>query len=397
MAIEFEAHHGPAAAWVPYRTAAIGTGLAVVAAGIGVAVENAPDGWPAVAAALLGVGAMLVGGYAVSRRPKDSVTLGLAALTAFLAAIATNPAWDSIRLMQWVMAATAAFAAAVVRLPVTGQRVAFSLLVLYHFAGIISAMTSPNPTPWLTSQLWARVFRPHLEFSYVNNAYHFYSPQPGPAQVLWFCITGTDGESRWYKTPTRRELLDPLGVEYFRRLSLTERANQTAQFGPSAEVILARKLLSQDFPFYPPEVVSELRQYRPLSERGRQIIHGYAEHVAHVLGTGRKAADGTPVPVHDIKVYLTLHDMLGQFQFQNKKDPYDPETYRPIYEGQFDGDGRPLMNDFDRSLQYWLIPIYRTPTGELVNIVVKHAGSDPFDPRLEWGSDTAPSTEGGPR
>ena len=78
----------------------------------------------------------------------------------------------------------------------TGQRIAFSLLVLYHFAGIFSAITSPPPTPWLTGQFWARVFRPHLEFSYVNNAYQFYSPQPGPAQVLWFCITGTDGQCR---------------------------------------------------------------------------------------------------------------------------------------------------------------------------------------------------------
>ena len=79
---------------------------------------------------------MVIAGYAVSRRPKDSLTLLLAALTAVLAGMATNPAWDSIRLMQWVMAGDRGVAAVIVLLPPTGQRVAFSLLVLYHFAGI---------------------------------------------------------------------------------------------------------------------------------------------------------------------------------------------------------------------------------------------------------------------
>jgi hypothetical protein len=180
------------------------------------------------------------------------------------------------------------------------------------------------------------------------------------------------------------EMLDPLGVEYFRRLSITERANQLSGAGPNTETFMARKLLAQDFPFYPPEILPEAQQYHPLSERGRQLIRGYAEHVAHVLGTGRKAADGTPIPIHDIKVYLVEHEMLTQLQFQRNEDPYDPETYRPIFEGQFDGEGRPLMNDFDRSFQYWLIPIYRTATRELRNYVKLHAGSDPFDPRLEW-------------
>jgi hypothetical protein len=394
MAIDFDGHRDAADRRRPHLGALVGLGLAAVAAGAGLVVEAKPDHWLAVTAAITGVIGMIVAGYAVSRKPKDSITLGLAALTAVLAAVATNPAWDSIRLMQWVMAVTAALAAGIVRLAPTGQRVAFSLLVIYHFAGIISAMTSPPPTPWLTSQLWARVFRPHLEFSYVNNAYHFYSPQPGPAQVLWFCITGTDGQSRWYKTPMKGEMLDPLGVEYFRRLSLTDRANQVARIAPSPETVLPRRLLLQDFPYYPTEILPEGQQYRPQGERGRQFIQGYAEHVAHVLGTGRKAADGTPIPVHDIKVYLVQHEMLGQIQFQNNKDPYDPDTYRPIYEGQFDGEGRPLMNSFDRSLQYWLIPIYRTPTDELRNIVIRHAGSDPFDPRLEWRMESTPSVEG---
>ena len=377
----------PDRGWMTYRIVIGAAVIAAVAAALGTGFAHAAENWPAVAAAVLGILGMLVAGYAVSLRPKDSLNLLLASLTAILAGVATNPAWDSIRLMQWVMAGTAAVAALIVLLPPTGQRVAFSLLVLYHFAGIVTAITSPPPTPWLTGQLWTRIFRPHLEFSYVNNAYQFYSPQPGPAQVLWFCIVGEDKQPRWFKTPIKGEMLDPLGIEYFRRLSLTERANQNSPNGPSTEVYLRRKEQEGLFKFHPE--MPEALQYRAPTEHGRHIIEGYARHAAKVIGTGRKDADGNPIPVHDIKVYLTQHDMLSQLQFQKDMDPYAPETYKPYFVGQFDGEGQPLMSPFDRTMLYWLVPIIRSPPvegkkGTLTNYVIEHAGSDPFDPDLQW-------------
>jgi hypothetical protein len=364
------------------RALVIGLAVAVVATGLGFAVQDKPDNTVAVVSAIIGVVAMLIAGYAVAHRPKETIRLLIAAATALLAGFATNPAWDSIRLMQWVMAGTAAASAIIVLLPQTLQRVAFSVLVLYHFAGICSAITSPPPQPWLTGQLWTRVFRPHLEFAYMNNAYQFYSPQPGPAQILWFCITGTDGVSRWFRMPIKGEMLDPLAIEYFRRLSLTERANQNSGARPTDDMRLARLALEADFPFHP-DMLREL-QFRAPNEMGRHILHGYAEHVAKVLGTGRKDTDGQPVPVHDIKIYLTQHEMLTQIDFQQRKDPYAPETYRPYFVGQFDAEGNVLMNDFDRSMLYWVVPIIRSPSGVLMNTVIKHAGSDPFDPALAW-------------
>src|SRR5262249_51727018 len=32
----------------------------------------------------------------------------------------------------------------------------------------------PSPSPWLSTQIWTRIYRPYLEFLYLNNAYHFY-------------------------------------------------------------------------------------------------------------------------------------------------------------------------------------------------------------------------------
>src|SRR5688572_22171053 len=98
-------HHSPPAGsasdGTPYRAAATGAGIAGVAAVLGRTMGRDPESPLAAATAIAGVVGMLVAGYAVSRRPKDSVPLGLAALTALLGGLATNPAWDAIAVMQW--------------------------------------------------------------------------------------------------------------------------------------------------------------------------------------------------------------------------------------------------------------------------------------------------------
>jgi hypothetical protein len=324
-----------------------------------------------VTAGVLGVLGMLVAGFAIMRRPRDSAVLLAAALTAGCAGLATHPNWDSVRLMQWVMAGVALAVALILLLPPTGQRVAVSLALLFHFAGILSAITSPAPTPWLTAQLWARVFRPHLEFCYVNNAYQFYSPQPGPAQVLWFCIVGTDDQQRWLKIPRRSEMLDPLAVEYFRRLSLTERANQNLALptGPPEAVFQQRRAVVHEIPLQPE--LWPARQYRAPNEHARQLLAGYARHVAREIGSGRPG-----VAVRSVKVYLTQHRMLTQKEFAQGKDPYDKDTYWPFFVGEFTPDGE-LNNPYD-PLLYWIVPIIKTPEGEYKNYVTVHAGSDPF-------------------
>ena len=55
------------------------------------------------------------------------------------------------------------------------------------------------------------------------------------------------------------------------------------------------------------------------------------------------------------------HEMLTQLQFQKGQDPYAAETYRPLFVGQFDGDGQETMNDYDRNLLYWLVPTLPWP------------------------------------
>ncbi|MFO0970341.1 MAG: hypothetical protein U0793_32735 [Gemmataceae bacterium] len=136
--------------------------------------------------------------------------------------------WRTMRLFLSV-AAFAAFAAAPFYLVGAGpRRIALVLLFLLHFGGIMSAALSQPPYPWIVGQLWVRIYRPYLEFMYLNNAYHFYAPEPDAATYMYFRMIYEDGKGRtdgvWYKIP---EIDDKgwhkhtVALEYQRYLSFT--------------------------------------------------------------------------------------------------------------------------------------------------------------------------------
>lgn len=361
-------------------------GLALAVVGAIVQFLNA-GAWSAGLGITLGVAGTILAGAGVALRPSDSRILGLAALTALAGYFSANEVWGSVRMMFGVITAIGIFASIMFRLSRTARLVAVSALLLYHFGGVLSAITSPPPTPWLTSQAWVRVFRPHLEFCYVNNAYQFYSPEPGPANILWFCILGEDNQIKWLKIPGRQEVYDPLGVEYYRRLSLTERANgnEILPLGPPPESYQRRRMIENEFPFHPE--ATHAMQFRMPDENSRQFIRSYARHIAHTYGSGRPG-----VPVKSIKIYLTQHRLLSQDQYAGKdpkmSDPYDKASYLPFFVGEYDADGK-MLNPLDPML-YWLVPIIKVPkyneqTGaaiagaaEYKNYVYIHAGKDPF-------------------
>jgi len=104
--------------------------------------------------------------------------------------------------------------------------------------------------------------------------------------------------------------------------------------------------------------------------------------VAATYGTGRIDADGKPVAVRSIKVYLAQHRMLNQKQFSDwSVDPYAPWTYLPFFVGDYDPNGK-LLDPLDPML-YWIVPIIREPLPggkfKVNNYMQLHAGSDPFE------------------
>ena len=255
---------------------------------------------------------VIVAGWAVAAA-RNRFSWSRAALASALAAAVLDPAWDTLRLVLLVASTVAACAALILLLPVDLRRLAVSLLILFHFCGIVCAVLAAPPPgstpPWLTSQLWTRVFRPYLQFVYLNNAYHFYSPDPGPATLLWFRIERDDGTVRWEKIPNRRQHAnDPLLIEYYRRLSLTENAAQLAPVSSIPPEVARRRALaslvgripSQDeIAFEAPAIL----QYRPLSA-GKRFIASYIHHIGNHSSRWSKSG------IKEIKVYRIVHTVI---------------------------------------------------------------------------------------
>ncbi len=299
--------------------------------------------------------------------------------------------WDSVQLFFGVAVVACLIGAVWTLLP---RKAVYSLILLgaaFHFAGILSAVTSPPPTPWLTDQYWKRVARPYLQFAYMNNAYQFYSPDPGPACQLWICVDyralqpGEDPNSpvdaaefkelqigedpdtardcTWFYIPEREvHYVDPLGLNYFRRLSITENvatllppgrvSSQTEQ----EKVLQRRANVTQYIPRISPADLSERRVPNELITN--QILPSYVRHMAHVYAKPGKV-------VKTIRVYRTQHSIISLADFRGydtinhrdapPKSPYNAGLYLPFFQGKFTRDGR-LIDPTDPML-YWLVPI----------------------------------------
>jgi hypothetical protein len=369
---------------------------------------------------LLAFAGVLAAGAAVAIQPRSWVVLLLAALVALMASMVAETAdWDSAGTLLRILMAIAGVSALVVLLPPAGRRVVVSLVILFHFGGILSATTNIQPGPWVSAQLWTYIYRPYLQFMYMNNAYHYYSPDPGPASLLWFRIEyetteEPDGHggmktwkhSRWVKIPE----VDETGarvrpgrdkkrywpaVEYTRRLSIAESINQGAgaasQFAESK-----RRAYAGIVPILP---MSE-SQYREPNTLSKHWLASYIRHVAKSF----PYEDQPELRVTGVKAYLVIHRILQPWEFAAGADPNDMVTYMPYYMGEYETNGKlkktsqdivydkidysrpnPSRTDdnglpaggskeMDRDpLLYWYIPIYRK---------LKRDAKDPNPPAL---------------
>src|SRR5262249_25117463 len=236
---------------------------------------------------------VLATGVAVARQAQSALVLGLAALVTFTASHALDPDWDTVSVLFRIATIVALAAGVMVLLPQTGRRVAVSLMVLFHFGGILTAVANVPPpggdAPWLVSQLWSRVYRPYLQFMYMTNAYHFYAPDPGPPCFLWFHVEYADGSARWVKLPDReRDAKDPFALQFYRRLPITESTNNLLPVMPPPDDVVRRRLTAsvRDGIPAPAEINQSLPtvvQYRVPSDYSKRLTATYARHAARAF------------------------------------------------------------------------------------------------------------------
>jgi hypothetical protein len=372
----------------------------------------APGSLEAVRLPLLAVGVLGLGA-AVAIRPRDALILGGAGLGALLASLERQDAgWDSGMLLLRVLALVAGAVAILILLPQAARRALVSLFIVFHFCGILTAVTSAS-SAWLPQQMWNYIYRPYLQFMYLNNAYHFYSPDPGPAPLMWFHIDYAHDEhgkhySRWVKIPDnsdpdgtmRRPDGTPLWpkVEYTRRLSLAESTNFPGQVTMNTDLLQALRLDKKDsIPVHPSMSFGE--QYREPGDLSKRWLRSYIRYVAR----NYKHPERPDLDVIGIKVYKVIHQIMVPRQIVEKNmDPNDVTLYFPFYMGEFDKDGDWKADCLKFSyntdgtakiehrdpLLYWLIPIMEVPRGrppepqkpELRDYLSIHAG----EPEWSW-------------
>ncbi len=373
-------------------------GLGVTVAGLCLAATP----WPLARLAIFGAG-LVTAGLAVSRRfqtagpaleerVESACLLALAAFVALLACLGMN-GWDSFQWFFGVLVALALVGSLLVLLPSLWRRVIVSVLIVVHFGGMLTATTSVDPpngsAPWLSTQLWTRFYRPYLTFMYLANAYHFYSPDPGPATLLWFRIQYEDGSHRWRHVPDRDE--SPHGMHYQRMLALTESINNALPRLPftQEEAALMERTTGEPYMLFtgpsrehwarhdPWEVIFNRRhvgtglygpdpiqvaddvpvtiQYREPQDLAKMLVASYARYIA---STSPHPTDPS-VPVKSVKVYRVVHNIMTPAELSEGGDPRDKTRYWPYFLGEFDRDGK-MTNPRDPFL-YWLLPVVRVP------------------------------------
>lgn len=354
----------------------VAAALGLVATGMG---ESASSILSPIRLFLVFTGA-IVAGAALSMRPDLWWSWGLGFAASVLAVAGLPDTWDSFQLLFRAIAGVAAAGTLFCLLPSGWRHVGCTVLLLYHFSGIFFATTAPPTSPWLTDQMFRRIYNPYLQFVYLRNAYHFYSPEPGPASVMVFFLkteTGVDPgtetkqyQTQWIPLPTRpANVRDPMGLEYYRMLSLNEqlaRGSHSLVMGADdfekTEMKMRRTVRSKVIPFHPVEPI--VLQYKlPNPEVVRYLLPSYASHIILENTPDKETAAKTTV-----KVYRLEHRDLLPSQLAKGQNPYHPGTYRPFFLGEFDVYGN-LVNP-QEELLYWMIPIIpRVP-----------APNDPDDP-----------------
>jgi len=378
----------------PFRSTLLRAAFGAVLSGIAFAGTQAAF-LSAGPAALLASAGMIVAGASLTLDPRRPALWALACLTSVLSAFGYSPDWDSMRLFAEVVAGIAVLGLVLSALPTRVACYVGIAWLAFHFAGILSAVTLPPPQPWLSVQLWSRYFRPYLSFIYMNNAYQFYSPDPGPASELWWCVmyekidpTPAETENppkvhRWIKMPNRSvDFRDPLGMVYFRRLALTEQLAQgkgnTFMSLYESEEIQSRRSKRIDIHDHPELVLAA--KYRPPAEASQRfLLPAFAAIPANQYPTPDPVYfDGVEAyKVKSVYMYRVEHQIVSMNMFVGVRDPEFPSNPRtpmhpwdqalsyPWFMGEYvaaaDKPGEFVLKDSADPLLFWIVPILPKP------------------------------------
>ena len=242
---------------------------------------------------------------------------------------------------------------------------------------MMTAATTIDPpgasAPWVSQELWVHFYRPYLQFMYLNNAYHFYSPEPGPPSLVWFHIKYKDGRVKWYKIPHRDQ--DPAPIHHTRLLSITE--STTVMYQQAPEDFAARNEIEQNRRSWgtvfhiPLEDQNYIQipvnmQYQEPQEYAVKMVESYVRHVAEEFPWLGDESNS----VAAIKVYRFRQTIITPQAMAEGRSPLDKSWFVGYYMGEYDRTGTLLHTedkidpvtkkqvDVNDRFRYWYMPIY---------------------------------------
>lgn len=286
--------------------------------------------------------------------------------------------WDSGMMACGVLSAVAAAGAVLVLLPVLARKIVISLLVLFHFGGILTAVCMVAPpnarAPWLAGVVWCSIYRPYLGFLHQNNAYHFYSPDPGPPVLVWFHIYYRDasGQLKSKKVTFPNKETSPVPLHYQRLLALAESINTIDVNVPEAvyEERLAMRRRAGDHYNIPlhPEMMHR-HQFQPPQDYSRAVVSAYVRHIARKY----PILDSPDDRIEAIRVYRATHQIITPGAMAQGYSPYALSLYLPFFHGTFTPDGE--LKKKDDPFLYWVLPILADPRrpGEYLDYYDQHS------------------------
>jgi hypothetical protein len=209
-------------------------------------------------------------------------------------------------------------------MPRTFIRLLVTALVVAHLFTIFVAVTSYSspgfPAPQLSVRLNARL-PPYLQAIFLNNAYRFFSPNPGTPWVFWFRVQYSDGGVSWVELPGRADRI--VRARYQRRLNLAIQLGQYLEGEPTSD------------------------EQKTLTPVGKTLLASAVRHVATAYA--RPAVNGSPVTVRNVGIYSVRHAVLVPAQVRAGWDPIDLRTYQATFVGAYTATGE-RMDEFRPAL-----------------------------------------------
>jgi hypothetical protein len=318
-------------------------------------------------------------------RLETAAVLASSAVVALLAYLGMAGDWDSGRLLLLAVILVAVAGALLVLLPRPVRLGVLSLWVLFHFGGIFTACVGSDPTqtqsPWLAGKASEYLYRDYLGFLYLTNAYHFYSPDPGPQDLIWFRIKYADGTVREVRMPERGQ--SPVPLHFTRHIALGNSIMMSQPYfvlGDDATNRIVQKrnaaIVAFGIPLHPGVLLAQ--QYREPTESTKLYLASYVRHIAY----NYPHPDGKPeIAIESIRVYHVIHELMNPRELAEGYSPMSPLYYRPYYMGEYKPTGAYTEAGKRDPLLYWLLPIFKDPaTGQMFDGLKRHTEGRIVDP-----------------